>query len=61
MTEKIGEILGFLWFALLTAMITGALIFGWLNAQRPEAGQQPQTGLQQTACIIWTDLGRPCD
>lgn len=58
---RVGQLLGFLWFALLTVMITGALVFGWLEAQRPEAGQQPQAGLQQTACIIWADLGRPCD
>jgi hypothetical protein len=57
--QVIGGAIGFLWFGLMTLMVTGGLLFWWLSAMRPQPGEVPTTE-QQGVCVIWKDLGRPC-
>lgn len=60
MKYRIGQFLGFLWFAALTALLAGGLLFWWLSDMRPKDGDPPSTNIQESVCIIWKDLGKPC-
>lgn len=60
MKELIGGALGFIWFGFMTLVLAVALATGWLYSERPPAGQAPQTNMEEAACVIWKDLGKPC-